>query len=142
MYCACDAVCTGSGLGTYVLQQLEEAFPEVHRFTTCVFPSKEDDVITSPYNRLPPPILLSIPVSFCSVLSYPTPTTRLILQIPTYRVVWFVWFCLLSFFPLAWFLYFIIYFRRSVRTDWRLSLCTFVVCARLVLVKISFACFA
>ena len=42
---------TGSGLGSYVLQMVEDAFPEVYRFTTAVFPSKDDDVITSPYNR-------------------------------------------------------------------------------------------
>ena len=42
---------TGSGLGTFVLEMLEDIYPEVYRFTTCVFPSKDDDVITSPYNR-------------------------------------------------------------------------------------------
>ena len=29
-----------------------DEFPEVYRFTTAVFPSADDDVITSPYNRL------------------------------------------------------------------------------------------
>lgn len=42
----------GSGLGTYILGLLEEHFPEVYRFTTCVFPSEDDDVITSPYNSV------------------------------------------------------------------------------------------
>ncbi|TYZ57632.1 hypothetical protein PybrP1_003384 [[Pythium] brassicae (nom. inval.)] len=43
---------TGSGLGTYILGLLEEHFPEVYRFTSCVFPSEDDDVITSPYNSV------------------------------------------------------------------------------------------
>lgn len=43
---------TGSGLGTYILGELEDAFPDVYRFTTCVFPSDQDDVITSPYNSV------------------------------------------------------------------------------------------
>ena len=43
---------TGSGLGTYLLQILEDEFPDVYRFTTAVFPSVDDDVITSPYNSL------------------------------------------------------------------------------------------
>ena len=30
---------------------IEAEYPEVYRFTTAVFPSAEDDVITSPYNR-------------------------------------------------------------------------------------------
>jgi tubulin epsilon len=41
---------TGSGLGTYILESLEDSFPEVFRFVSCVCPSKDDDVITSPYN--------------------------------------------------------------------------------------------
>lgn len=41
---------TGSGLGTYILSLLEEEFPEIFRFTASVFPSKDDDVVTSPYN--------------------------------------------------------------------------------------------
>lgn len=41
---------TGSGLGTYVLKLLEEEFPEVYRIVTSVYPTAEDDVITSPYN--------------------------------------------------------------------------------------------
>ncbi|XP_043917840.1 tubulin epsilon chain [Protopterus annectens] len=43
---------TGSGLGTFVLKVLEDDFPEVHRFVTSVYPSAEDDVITSPYNSV------------------------------------------------------------------------------------------
>ncbi|XP_046878219.1 tubulin epsilon chain isoform X2 [Hypomesus transpacificus] len=43
---------TGSGLGTRVLNILEEEFPEVCRIVTSVYPSAEDDVITSPYNSV------------------------------------------------------------------------------------------
>ncbi|GLD98520.1 hypothetical protein PINS_up007217 [Pythium insidiosum] len=43
---------TGSGLGTYILSLLEDNFPEVYRFTTAIFPSEDDDVITSPYNSV------------------------------------------------------------------------------------------
>ncbi|CAL8311814.1 unnamed protein product [Boreogadus saida] len=43
---------TGSGLGTRVLGLLEEEFPEVCRIVTSVYPSDEDDVITSPYNSV------------------------------------------------------------------------------------------
>ena len=39
-------------MGTRVLEILKDEFPEVYRFTTAVFPSADDDVITSPYNRL------------------------------------------------------------------------------------------
>lgn len=31
---------------------LEDEFPEVYRFVTAVYPSNEDDVITSPYNSM------------------------------------------------------------------------------------------
>jgi hypothetical protein len=31
---------------------LEDEFPEVHRFVTSIYPSAEDDVITSPYNSI------------------------------------------------------------------------------------------
>lgn len=41
---------TGSGLGTYLLGLLDDNFPDVYRFSTVVFPSEDDDVITSPYN--------------------------------------------------------------------------------------------
>jgi len=43
---------TGSGLGTHILGQLADEFPDVYRFTTAVFPSEDDDVITSPYNSV------------------------------------------------------------------------------------------
>lgn len=43
---------TGSGLGTSVLKLLEDEFPEVCRIVTAVYPSHEDDVITSPYNSV------------------------------------------------------------------------------------------
>uniref|UniRef100_I3JZK5 Tubulin epsilon 1 n=2 Tax=Oreochromis TaxID=8139 RepID=I3JZK5_ORENI len=43
---------TGSGLGTRVLSLLEEEFPEVCRIITSIYPSAEDDVITSPYNSV------------------------------------------------------------------------------------------
>jgi tubulin epsilon len=41
---------TGSGLGTAVLKILEDDYKEVHRFVVAVYPSADDDVITSPYN--------------------------------------------------------------------------------------------
>ncbi|ETV74735.1 hypothetical protein, variant [Aphanomyces astaci] len=43
---------TGSGLGTYILGLLEDHYPEAFRFTTAIFPSADDDVITSPYNSM------------------------------------------------------------------------------------------
>ncbi|XP_012500539.1 PREDICTED: tubulin epsilon chain [Propithecus coquereli] len=43
---------TGSGLGTFLLKVLEDEFPEVYRFVTSIYPSSEDDVITSPYNSI------------------------------------------------------------------------------------------
>ncbi|XP_069017770.1 tubulin epsilon chain [Embiotoca jacksoni] len=43
---------TGSGLGTRVLSLLEEEFPDVCRIVTSIYPSAEDDVITSPYNSV------------------------------------------------------------------------------------------
>jgi tubulin epsilon len=43
---------TGSGLGTYVLELLADEFPEVYRFASVVFPSADDDVVTSPYNSV------------------------------------------------------------------------------------------
>eukprot|EP00667_Euglena_gracilis_P017931 EG_transcript_18972 len=43
---------TGSGLGTYILNLLEDEFPHVYRFASVVFPSEDDDVITSPYNSV------------------------------------------------------------------------------------------
>ena len=41
---------TGSGLGTYLLSALADEYPKQLRFATSVFPSVDDDVITSPYN--------------------------------------------------------------------------------------------
>jgi tubulin epsilon len=41
---------TGSGLGTAVLKLLADEYKEVHRFVVAVYPSADDDVITSPYN--------------------------------------------------------------------------------------------
>ena len=43
---------TGSGLGTYILKMLEDDFQDIYRFTTAVIPSRNDDVITSPYNSM------------------------------------------------------------------------------------------
>ncbi|XP_012888254.1 PREDICTED: tubulin epsilon chain isoform X4 [Dipodomys ordii] len=43
---------TGSGLGTFLLMMLKDEFPEVYRFVTSIYPSSEDDVITSPYNSM------------------------------------------------------------------------------------------
>ena len=43
---------TGSGLGTFVLSLLADHYPDVYRFTTSVFPSEDDDVVTSPYNSV------------------------------------------------------------------------------------------
>lgn len=42
----------GSGLGTYILGLLEDQFPDVYRFTCAIFPSEDDDVVTSPYNSV------------------------------------------------------------------------------------------
>ncbi|EFJ05451.1 hypothetical protein SELMODRAFT_431557 [Selaginella moellendorffii] len=41
---------TGSGLGSYILELLHDAYPKVFRFSASLFPSTDDDVITSPYN--------------------------------------------------------------------------------------------
>ena len=43
---------TGSGLGTYIIGLLEDEFPEVFRFSASVFPSKDEDVVVSPYNSM------------------------------------------------------------------------------------------
>jgi hypothetical protein len=43
---------TGSGFGSYLLEQLADAFPEQYRFTASLMPSRNDDVVTSPYNAL------------------------------------------------------------------------------------------
>lgn len=41
---------TGSGLGTFIVEQLADEHPELYRFSTALFPSAQDDVVTSPYN--------------------------------------------------------------------------------------------
>lgn len=43
---------TGSGLGSAVLERLADAFPEICRISVPVFPSGDDDVVTSPYNAV------------------------------------------------------------------------------------------
>ena len=43
---------TGSGLGTNILQILRDEFPQTERLVTSVYPSEDDDVITSPYNTV------------------------------------------------------------------------------------------
>jgi tubulin epsilon len=43
---------TGSGVGTYLLHLLYDEYSKVTRFSTCVYPSEENDVITSPYNTI------------------------------------------------------------------------------------------
>ncbi|KAF7255001.1 hypothetical protein EG68_08634 [Paragonimus skrjabini miyazakii] len=43
---------TGSGLGTHLLNILAEDYPNIYRIVTAVFPSMDDDVITSPYNTV------------------------------------------------------------------------------------------
>ncbi|BFZ11050.1 hypothetical protein BsWGS_14089 [Bradybaena similaris] len=43
---------TGSGVGTRILNILEDEYPDVYRFVTAVFPSAKDDVVTSPYNSV------------------------------------------------------------------------------------------
>ncbi|KAG7398948.1 Tubulin epsilon chain [Phytophthora boehmeriae] len=43
---------TGSGMGTYILGLLEDQYPDVYRFASVVFPSEDDDVVTSPYNSM------------------------------------------------------------------------------------------
>lgn len=43
---------TGSGVGTYLLGLLHDLYPEVCRFSACVFPSEDNDVVTAPYNSV------------------------------------------------------------------------------------------
>ena len=43
---------TGSGLGSRILSLLSEEYKHVYKFSVPVFPSTEDDVITSPYNSV------------------------------------------------------------------------------------------
>lgn len=42
---------TGSGLGSYIWEILRDEYPSVYQFATSICPSKDDDVVTSPYNR-------------------------------------------------------------------------------------------
>jgi tubulin epsilon len=41
---------TGSGLGSYVGELLADEYPDVFKFANVIFPSPNDDVVTSPYN--------------------------------------------------------------------------------------------
>ncbi|KAH8959182.1 hypothetical protein BDL97_06G066700 [Sphagnum fallax] len=41
---------TGSGVGSYIVELLHDAYPQVYQFSTSIFPSVDDDVVTSPYN--------------------------------------------------------------------------------------------
>ena len=41
---------TGSGVGSYMFSLLEDNHPRIYRFSTCIYPSPDDDVVTSPYN--------------------------------------------------------------------------------------------
>ena len=43
---------TGSGLGSYMLGALADEYPDVYRYSVSVFPSEDDDVVTSPYNAM------------------------------------------------------------------------------------------
>ena len=43
---------TGSGVGSYIINMLEDVYPDIYRFATCVFPAEDDDVVTSPYNSI------------------------------------------------------------------------------------------
>lgn len=43
---------TGSGVGSYLLGVLHDNYPGIYRFSACVFPAEDDDVVTSPYNSI------------------------------------------------------------------------------------------
>ncbi|XP_058804467.1 tubulin epsilon chain-like isoform X2 [Phymastichus coffea] len=43
---------TGSGLGTATLKLLDDLYPHVDRFVSCVYPASTQDVVTAPYNVL------------------------------------------------------------------------------------------
>jgi tubulin epsilon len=43
---------TGSGVGSYLLGLLHDEYPEVFRFSCCVYPTEDADVVTSPYNSI------------------------------------------------------------------------------------------
>ena len=34
------------------MREMADLYPSVFRFSTCVFPSEDDDVVTSPYNSM------------------------------------------------------------------------------------------
>lgn len=48
----CCILKLGSGLGSYIMGLLEDQYPDVYRFTCAIFPSEDDDVVTSPYNSV------------------------------------------------------------------------------------------
>ncbi|KXS17780.1 tubulin nucleotide-binding domain-like protein, partial [Gonapodya prolifera JEL478] len=43
---------TGSGLGSFVVELLQDEYPGASKFSTVVMPSADDDVVTSPYNSV------------------------------------------------------------------------------------------
>lgn len=43
---------TGSGIGTAILSLLQDEFPDIYKFCIPVYPSANDDVVTSPYNTV------------------------------------------------------------------------------------------
>ena len=43
---------TGSGLGSYIVNILGEYYQDIFKFTLNVFPSKDDNIITSQYNSI------------------------------------------------------------------------------------------
>ncbi|CAI2733785.1 unnamed protein product [Schistosoma spindalis] len=43
---------TGSGVGTHILKILADEYPDVYKMDIAVFPSTDDDVVTSPYNTV------------------------------------------------------------------------------------------
>ncbi|KAJ8666464.1 hypothetical protein QAD02_008126 [Eretmocerus hayati] len=43
---------TGSGIGTATLKLLDDCYPHVDRFVSCIYPASTQDVVTAPYNVL------------------------------------------------------------------------------------------
>jgi tubulin epsilon len=43
---------TGSGVGSYIVSLLHDLYPEIYRYSACVLPSEDNDVVTSPYNSV------------------------------------------------------------------------------------------
>ena len=39
-------------MGTYILSMLSDLFPKISKFSACVYPSEDNDVVTSPYNTV------------------------------------------------------------------------------------------